>query len=127
LEPAGLTPFGHQWRFNQAGLSAATNTSLALTDVQFVTDASTGGAARFYRVRALYAPPPRIGGAVWMTNAASFGFGTVAGANYVVEYKTNLTDRVWLELSRQSGTGSPIQVTDPSPPGRSRFYRVRVE
>ena len=95
--------------------------------VELVTDASAGGAARFYRVRALYAPPPSMSTAAWTANTMSFGFPTVDGAIYVVEYKTNLADSVWLELSRQAGTGSPILVNDPNPPGPSRFYRVRVE
>lgn len=95
--------------------------------VELVTDANTGGAGRFYRVRALYPPPPLLSTAAWVDNTMSFGFPTADGAIYVVEYKTNLADSAWLELSRQAGTGAPILVNDPSPPGPSRFYRVRVE
>ena len=95
--------------------------------LEIVADTSAGGAGRFYRARALYAPPPRMSAAAWTTNAVSFGFPTVDGAVYVVQYKTNLTDSVWLELSRQAGTGAPIVVNDPNPAGPRRFYRLKVE
>jgi hypothetical protein len=95
--------------------------------LETVTDTSAGGAMRFYRVRALYAPSPAMTSATWTGNAVSFVFPTVDGAIYVVQYKTNLTDSVWLELSRQTGTGAPIVMSDPSTPGPSRFYRVSVE
>jgi hypothetical protein len=65
--------------------------------------------------------------AAWTANAVSFGFPTVDGAVYVVQYKTNLADSAWLELSRQAGTGAPIVVNDPNPPGPGRFYRLKVE
>ena len=57
----------------------------------------------------------------------SFSFATVLGAVYVIEYKNLLADPVWLELSRQTGTGAPILVSDPSPAASSRFYRIQVE
>jgi len=95
--------------------------------LEIVADTSAGGAARFYRVRALYAPPPKMTAAAWTTNGVSFGFPAVDGAIYVVQYKTNLADSAWVELSRQPGTGSPILVDDPSPPARSRFYRLQVQ
>lgn len=95
--------------------------------VELVMDANAAGAGRFYRVRALYAPPPTMSAPALTTDAVNFNFPTVAGAIYVVEYKTNLVDAAWLELSRQAGTGGPILVSDPNPPGASRFYRVRVE
>jgi hypothetical protein len=56
-----------------------------------------------------------------------FRFPTVDGAIYSVQYKTNLTDPIWLDLSRQLGTGAPADVNDSTPPGPSRFYRVKVE
>ena len=82
---------------------------------------------RFYRVRALFAPPPKVGLPSWSGGAVNFSFPTVAGANYIVQFKTNLNDSIWLEVSRQTGTGAPIVVNDPNPPGPSRFYRVKVE
>jgi hypothetical protein len=94
--------------------------------LEVVTDSSAFGAERFYRVRALYAPPPIVGLPSWSGVAVGFSFATVPGGLYVVQYKTQLTDTNWLELSRQLGTGAPIVVSDPRP-ASSRFYRVQVE
>ncbi len=94
---------------------------------ELVTDTSVGGVSRFYRVRALYAPPPKVSSIAWNGSAAMFSFATVSGAVYVVQFKERLDDPIWLELSRQTGTGAPMVVSDPNPPASSRFYRVRVE
>ena len=116
-----------EWK---SALAAGTWTELerrfGIGGLETVTDAAAGGATKFYRVRALYAPPPRMSSAAWMTNSMGFGVPTVDGAIYVVEYKTNLMDSAWQELSRQTGTGAPIVVQDSVAAG-SRFYRVRVE
>ena len=95
--------------------------------LETVTDASAAGAMRLYRVRALYAPSPKMSAASWTGNAVNFNFQTVSGAVYVVQYKTSLNDPVWLELLRQTSTGVPIVVNDLNPPGASRFYRIKVE
>jgi hypothetical protein len=117
-----------QYRDNlSAGAWTQLERRLGIGGLETVTDTSAGGAMRFYRVRALYAPSPAMTSATWTGNAVSFVFPTVDGAIYVVQYKTNLTDSVWLELSRQTGTGAPIVMSDPSTPGPSRFYRVSVE
>jgi len=95
--------------------------------LEIVTDTSVGGATRFYRVRALYAPPPRAASMTWSDGAVGFSFATVPGAVYVIQYRERLEDAGWLELFRQTGTGAPIVVSDPNPAGPSRFYRVQVE
>lgn len=95
--------------------------------LEIVTAPSVGGVSRFYRVRAVYAPSPKVGSLSWNGSAAMFSFATVPGAVYVVQFKERLDDPSWQELSRQTGTGAPIVVSDPNPPAPSRFYRVRVE
>jgi hypothetical protein len=95
--------------------------------LEIVTDTSADGAARFYRVRALYAPSPMVSSVSWSGGAANFSFATVPGAVYVVQYKERLDDAIWLELSRQIGTAAPVVVSDPNPARPSRFYRVQVE
>jgi hypothetical protein len=95
--------------------------------LEIVTDPSAGAGVRFYRVRALYAAPPRLRSISWSGGALTFGFPSVAGAVYVVQYKDYLDDPVWIELFHQTGDGSPISVIDPNPTGPSRFYRVKVE
>jgi hypothetical protein len=95
--------------------------------LEIVTDPSAGGGVRFYRVRALYAPPPRLRSLNWSGGALSFSTPTVSGAIYIVQYKDHLEDSTWLELFRQTGDGSSLSITDSNPTGPSRFYRVKVE
>jgi hypothetical protein len=57
---------------------------------------------------------------------SKFSFRTEAGPDYIVEYKANLTDPAWIQLSTNPGTGEIIQVTDPAVGIASRFYRVRL-
>ena len=112
-------------------LAAVTWTELerrfGVGSLEIVTDTTASGAARFYRVRALYAPSPRMTATSWNGSALNFAFPTVFGAVYVIQYKDHLNDPAWQELSRQTGTGAPILVNDPSPAGPSRFYRIPVE
>lgn len=95
--------------------------------LEIVTDSTAGGATRLYRVRAVYAPPPQLAVAAPTATGASINFPTVAGANYIVQFKSNLNATAWQELFRQSGTGAAILVNDPTTNGPSRFYRVQVE
>lgn len=95
--------------------------------LEVVTDATAGQTMRLYRVRAVYAPAPRLGAATRTGDRLGFSFPTVSGANYIVQFKTNVDDPVWQELFRQTGTGAPLVVDDPVAGGGSRFYQVRVE
>jgi len=56
-------------------------------------------------------------------------FRTLAGYNYQVEYKSNLTDANWNPLgSPISGNGSVQWFNDPLTTGQGcRFYRVLIE
>lgn len=95
--------------------------------LETVVDSPAPNRQRFYRVRALYAPAPKLSLASSSLNEIRFTVPTVDGALYVVQYKTNLADPDWLELWRQLAAGKPLLVTDPGFDGSSRFYRVKVE
>jgi hypothetical protein len=110
-----------------AGVWTELERRFGIGGLEIVTDTSASDAARFYRVRALYAPSPSVRSVSWSGAAVNFSFPTVSGAVYVIQYKEHLADPVWLELSRQTGTGAPIFVNDPSPAAASRFYRIQVE
>jgi alpha-tubulin suppressor-like RCC1 family protein len=142
LTPLGLAANGFRFSFTSLpavlyivefknDLALGTWTELerrfGIGGLEIVTDVSAGGAARFYRVRALYAPSPSLDAMTWTNGAASFSFATVPGAIYVIHYKERLEDALWLELFRQTGTGAPIVVSDPNPAGPTRFYRVQVK
>jgi hypothetical protein len=100
---------------------------LGVGGLEIVTDLGAPIARRFYRVRALYAPSPKLGATTWTGGAVNFNLPTVAGANYIVQFKTNLNASVWQDLFRQTSTGAPIVINDPTTNGPSRFYRVKVE
>ena len=109
-----------------AGVWTELERRFGIGGLEIVTDTSTSGTARFYRVRALYAPSPKLGAAAWSGGAVNFSFATVTGAQYVVEHTEQLAPPQWHELQTISGTGSPVQFTDPNPSGPQGFYRLRV-
>jgi hypothetical protein len=142
LKPLGFTTNGFSFTFQSvsgvlyiveyktalgSGPWAELERRFGLGGLEVVTDPVPVSAMRLYRVRALYAPAPRLGSASFTGGSVTFGFPTVPGAVYVVQYKNHLEDPVWLELSRQSATGSSIIVADPGPASVSRFYRVQVQ
>lgn len=94
--------------------------------LEIVTDTSANGLMRFYRVRALYAPSPKLSAATLNGGAVNFSFATVAGAQYIVEYTDRLAAPQWNELQTISGTGGEVQFSEPSPTGPQRFYRLRM-
>ncbi len=51
--------------------------------------------------------------------------GTVAGFNYILQYKSDAMGTAWVSLSPVAGTGGPVTLTD-SRPTALRFYRVEV-
>jgi photosystem II stability/assembly factor-like uncharacterized protein len=54
----------------------------------------------------------------------SVSFDTVAGANYLLEYKNTLPDPLWQVLATVVGDGSVKTFTDTNSPGPMRFYRA---
>jgi hypothetical protein len=142
LTPIGMDTNGFQFSFNslagvlyiveytnrlEAGTWMELERRFGVGGLETVTDNSASDEVRFYRVRGMYAPSPRLGSVSPSGGAVTFSFPTAAGAVYVVQYKDRLGDPDWLELSRQTGTGAPQVVNDPNPPAVSRFYRVKVE
>jgi hypothetical protein len=86
-----------------------------------------GSATRTVTAVTVMLPQPQLKSFSIAGNGFRFTFQSILGVLYVTEYRDNLTDSAWLELSRQAGTGAPIVVNDPNPPGPRRFYRLRVE
>ncbi len=61
------------------------------------------------------------------TGGASISFPTQPGYSYQLEYKTNLTDAVWIPLGAAiSGDGSVHSISGATG-GGSRFYRVHIQ
>jgi subtilase family serine protease len=64
--------------------------------------------------------------AVNNTNGAQMTWNSLAGLNYQVQYKTNLTQLSWLNLTNIAAASSLTGITDASFPGSGsqRFYRL---
>ena len=60
------------------------------------------------------------------TNSFTFAINTVLGRNYVIQYKTNLTDALWQTLETLPGNGSQQTITVPIGPDLQRFFRFVV-
>jgi hypothetical protein len=48
------------------------------------------------------------------------------GANYQVQYKTNLSEANWLPLTNITGAGTVISITDEHGGDPLRFYRLAL-
>ena len=57
-------------------------------------------------------------------NNINISFPTVAGSNYRVFYRTDLTTGNWTLLNTVLGDGTVKSVTDSSSGGNQRFYKV---
>lgn len=57
----------------------------------------------------------------------TFAINTVAGRNYIIEYKTNLTDATWQTQQTLSGNGSQQIISVPIGLDRQRFYRFHLQ
>lgn len=124
----------YQWYFDNSSLGAATNSSLLLSNVQLsnfgpyyvtVNDGIPWNSRTSVVANLTLAQSPSLTNFSLGSNA-KFSFHTEVGPNYVVEYKTSLTDPAWIQLSTNPGTGGTVDVTDPAVGIASRFYRVRL-
>ncbi len=88
----------------------------------------TADLALNYLVFAQVPPPPeeiQIDDPLLDGAGFHFQFPTRSGAQYVVEYNTQLAPTGWTTLDTVSGTGNPHHATDSNPADTIRFYRVR--
>jgi len=84
---------------------------------------------RFYRIRVQVAPPPLTVSAA-SSAGLTFSFPSVAAANviYCLEYTTNLTPpAAWTTITSTPGYPVISGLSDPNPPDRQRFYRIRIQ
>jgi len=131
----GIT--NYQWMFQGTNLSNATKRTLALTNLQ---QASFGGpytvsvSDGFTSITSspamlILANPPGAPTLTAPTRSGdnfSFSFSTEVGPAYVLDYKSSLTNAVWIPVSTNVGTGGVITVTNTSsaPEG---YYRIRLQ
>ena len=86
--------------------------------------------ANFYILVPVYTPPSGMALSISRSSGngnLSISFPTQPGYNYQLEYKTNLTDAVWIPLGNTTvGDGTIHLLTDVIGKG-SRFYRVNIQ
>ncbi|HTY88874.1 MAG TPA: M4 family metallopeptidase [Candidatus Acidoferrum sp.] len=94
-----------------------------------IPDTNAPGPQRYYRVGTQFASQairPVIQQAVRTATQFRFGFITVPGRSYVVEYKNNLAESSWATLQTIPGDGTYQAVVDSTVAGPQRFYRLRL-
>jgi hypothetical protein len=124
----------YQWYFNDSPVGGATNSTLLLSNVQpsnfgpyyvTVNDGIPFNSRTSIVATLTLALSPSLSNLSVASNA-KFSFRTEVGPNYVVEYKSALTDPAWVQLSTNAGTGGVVDVSDSAAGIASRFYRVRL-
>lgn len=131
----GTAPLAFQWQFTGTNLEGATLSTLSLTNVQLsqagsylVIVTNLGGSVASAPATFQVLLPPTLSLSrlnVTATNI-SLSLSSVAGQNYLLEYKDSLSDPQWVPLPPpQTGTGGTLILQDTNgltlP---SRFYRV---
>ena len=133
---SGTAPLSYQWTFNGTNLSGATATALLLAGVQpaqagpyavVVTNTSGSLTSSVATLRVLVPPTLNVSSSSVTKTNVSISLNSVAGLNYTLQYKNNLTDPAWTSLLPVvPGNGNLIHLTDTNAPIRpSRFYRVQ--
>ena len=115
-------------------MPGATNATLTLSAVQpadfvgyrvLVTNAVCSSLSD----TALLSPavPPSIGPVSINLGTLTVAFPTQLGPTYIVEYKFDLDDAFWQELTRVAGTGQAATIMDNGLTSARKFYRVRLQ
>jgi hypothetical protein len=73
-------------------------------------------------------PLPVLGGLALVDNAVQMTWSSIPGAAYLIQYKTNLNDTVWIDMTPAVlAIGPSTSFTNSSPPGEAIFYRLQVQ
>jgi hypothetical protein len=124
----------YQWMYYGTNLTGATKRTLTLSNLQpsnfggpytvSVSDGSSSVASSPATLTLASSPtltkPTRSG------NNFSFSFTTEVGPAYVLDYKSALTNAVWIAESTNFGTGGIITITNTSS-GPEGYYRIRLQ
>jgi uncharacterized repeat protein (TIGR01451 family) len=131
----GTAPLAFQWQFAGTNIDGATFSTLSLTNVQLsqagsymiiVTNLSGSVASASATLRVLLPATLSLSRLNVTPTNVSLSLSSVAGQDYLLEYKNSLFDPQWTPLPPpQTGTGGPLILQDTNAlPFPSRFYRV---
>jgi Ig-like domain-containing protein len=138
VSATGSVPLNFQWSLNGVPLPTGTNADLALTGitasqlgdytVRVANACGTNTSGPFsISADAGNAPiAPLLTAIQFLKGNFLLTFASKAGWTYVVEYKNELSDVSWTELTSVIGDGLEQQLVDTPPQPGMRFYRVRV-
>ena len=134
-----------QWFTNGVAVGFATTTYFAITAAQLapgttnevkvvVHDATgyvrTDPTSKLWQTniwRQFVMGAPAITNPRWTGTNFTLAVASVAGFNYVLEFKNTLTDPSWTAIQTNPGTGGSVALTNTGPVGSNRFYHVRVQ
>jgi hypothetical protein len=131
VSATGSAPLNYLWFFNTNLIGTNTN-SLCLTNVQpdeagtyvvVVTNMAGSTSTSPATLRVLV--PPLMTSAAITGTTLSISINSVPGLNYILEYKTNLSDASWVAISPPlTGNGDVLILQDTNAVDNNRFYRV---
>ena len=134
VEVSGNTNLTYQWQHETTNLVSQTNAVLSLTNVQTsdfggyqVLVTNSDGSATSDVAYLTQAVQPSLSLSKISHGTGYLTFSTQFGPVYALDYKINLKDPAWQEITNLNGTGSPMTVTDNSMTNSTRFYRVQVQ
>jgi hypothetical protein len=70
-------------------------------------------------------PVPSFAALARNTSGLAFSWYSLAGVSYLVQYKTNLAQTGWINLSTNTATGETTTITNAIAADPQRFYRIR--
>ncbi len=127
---SGLAPLTYQWKKDAKVIVGATGTFLLLTNVQItnggnytVAVSNPNGSTSSQPALLEVHPLTTIGVS---SSLLTVSIPTATNHNYVLSYRTNLLEGIWVPLQTNVGTGNPILFQEPTTNGPSRFYKTEL-
>ena len=71
--------------------------------------------------------PPRLHAISRSEASFTVAFTSTSGFSYLIEYADLIQPAKWQRLATVMGTGTSIQVIDPTPAAAARFYRIQAQ
>jgi alpha-tubulin suppressor-like RCC1 family protein len=131
----GRQPLSYQWLLNGSNVAGATQSSYTIAAAQpansgiySVLVSNAFGGTVSSNATITVGPPNSILSIRLAGAQVSVGFLSIAGSNYVLEYKHSLTDSTWTPMtSAVAGTGAVMTLQADNVPADSGFYRLHLQ